>query len=96
MTFAEVGIMNSKNLKAFLESSLNEIFKATVDNILDSVDQTLAEYQGQIRRITSENETLREKLRAKEARTCQVKPGEHKVSPEVAKVASNSPNISLS
>ncbi|MCJ8748508.1 hypothetical protein PDJAM_G00165560 [Pangasius djambal] len=65
--------MNSKNLKAFLESSLNEIFKATVDNILDSVDQTLAEYQGQIRRITSENETLREKLRAQEAITCQVK-----------------------
>lgn len=67
--------MNSKNLKAFLESSLNEIFKATVDNILDSVDQTLAEYQGQIRRITSENETLREKLRAQEAITCQGKTG---------------------
>ncbi|XP_060768400.1 endothelial zinc finger protein induced by tumor necrosis factor alpha [Neoarius graeffei] len=65
--------MNSKNLKAFLESSLNEIFRATVDNILDSVDQTLAEYQGQIRRITSENETLREKLRAQEAIPCQVK-----------------------
>lgn len=67
--------MNSKNLKAFLESSLNEIFRATVDNILDSVDQTLAEYQGQIRRITSENETLREKLRAQEAIPCQVKTG---------------------
>ncbi|KAF4072949.1 hypothetical protein AMELA_G00253260 [Ameiurus melas] len=66
--------MNSKNLKAFLESSLNEIFKATVDNILDSVDQTLAEYQGQIRRITSENETLRERLRSQEAFPCQVKP----------------------
>ncbi|XP_053341639.1 zinc finger protein 771 [Clarias gariepinus] len=65
--------MNSKNLKAFLESSLNEIFRATVDNILDSVDQTLAEYQGQIRRITSENETLREKLRAQESTACQVK-----------------------
>ncbi|KAF7688566.1 zinc finger protein 436 [Silurus meridionalis] len=64
--------MNSKNLKAFLESSLNEIFKATVDNILDSVDQTLAEYQGQIRRITSENETLREKLRVQEASVCPV------------------------
>ncbi|XP_076868129.1 uncharacterized protein LOC143519017 [Brachyhypopomus gauderio] len=58
---------NSKNLKSFLESSLNEIFKATVGNILDSVDQTLSEYQGEIRRIASENEVLRKKLYAQEA-----------------------------
>ncbi|KAK1787318.1 hypothetical protein P4O66_002820 [Electrophorus voltai] len=58
---------NSINLKAFLESSLNEIFKATVGNILDSVDQTLSEYQGEIRRIASENEDLRKRLYAKEA-----------------------------
>ncbi|XP_066518292.1 zinc finger protein 391 [Hoplias malabaricus] len=58
---------SSKNLKAFLESSLNEIFKATVNNILDSVDQTLSEYQGEIRRIVSENEDLRKRLNAQEA-----------------------------
>ncbi|KAI4873553.1 hypothetical protein NFI96_027190 [Prochilodus magdalenae] len=64
---------SSKNLKAFLESSLNEIFRATVGNILDSVDETLSEYQGEIRRITSENEDLRNRLRVQEAVQSHVK-----------------------
>uniref|UniRef100_A0A3B1J1L9 Zinc finger protein 239 n=1 Tax=Astyanax mexicanus TaxID=7994 RepID=A0A3B1J1L9_ASTMX len=57
----------STNLKAFLESSLNEIFRATVGNILDSVDETLSEYQGEIRRIVSENEDLKKRLLVQEA-----------------------------
>ncbi|KAL7834840.1 hypothetical protein SRHO_G00290870 [Serrasalmus rhombeus] len=64
---------SSKNLKAFLESSLNEIFRATVGNILDSVDETLSEYQGEIRRITSENEDLRRRLHAQESLKSHVK-----------------------
>ncbi|XP_023676505.2 uncharacterized protein [Paramormyrops kingsleyae] len=52
----------SKNLKAFLESSLNEIFKATVNDILDSVEQTLSEYQERIRHMETENESLRRRL----------------------------------
>lgn len=50
------------NLKFLLESSLNEIFKATVSDILDSVDRTLSEYQGTIHRIELENEDLRRQL----------------------------------
>ncbi|XP_072529441.1 uncharacterized protein [Salminus brasiliensis] len=64
---------SSKNLKAFLESSLNEIFRATVGNILDSVDETLSEYQGEIRRIVSENEDLRKRLLVQEATKGHVK-----------------------
>ncbi|KAK1883507.1 Zinc finger protein 22 [Dissostichus eleginoides] len=52
------------DLKIFLESSLNEIFKATVSDILDSVDRTLSEYQGTIHRIESENEGLKRLLLA--------------------------------
>ncbi|KAM4635064.1 uncharacterized protein ACJ7VT_005702 [Polymixia lowei] len=52
----------SKDLKVFLESSLNEIFKATVSDILDSVDRTLSEYQGKIQRVETENEDLRRML----------------------------------
>ncbi|KAL2100412.1 hypothetical protein ACEWY4_004806 [Coilia grayii] len=52
----------SSNLKSFLESSLNEIFKATVSDILESVEQTLSEYQGKIQRIETENEDLRRRL----------------------------------
>lgn len=52
------------DLKMFLESSLNEIFKATVSDILDSVDTTLSEYQGTIHRIESENEGLKRLLLA--------------------------------
>ncbi|XP_030598708.1 zinc finger protein 260 [Archocentrus centrarchus] len=50
------------DLKTLLESSLNEIFKATVSDILDSVDRTLSEYQGTIQRIESENEGLKRLL----------------------------------
>lgn len=50
------------NLKFLLESSLNEIFKATVNDILDSVDRTLTEYQGTIHRIELENEDLKRQL----------------------------------
>nr|XP_020506471.2 zinc finger protein 239-like [Labrus bergylta] len=57
----------SSDLKSFLQSSLNEIFKATVSDILDSVDRTLSEYQGTIRRIESENEGLKQLLFAKES-----------------------------
>ncbi|XP_071011452.1 zinc finger protein 723-like [Oncorhynchus clarkii lewisi] len=52
----------SKDLKVFLESSLNEIFKATVSDILESVDQTLSEYKGKLQRIETENEDLRQRL----------------------------------
>lgn len=55
-------MVKSKDLKMFLESSLNEIFRATVSDILDSVDQTLSEYQGKILRIEAENKYLRRKL----------------------------------
>lgn len=54
-------------LKLFLESSLNEIFKATVSDILDSVDRTLSEYQGTIQRIESENEGLKQLLFAQKS-----------------------------
>lgn len=50
------------NLKSFLESSLNEIFKATVSDILESVEETLAEYQDKIQMIETENEDLRRRL----------------------------------
>lgn len=56
----------SNDLKLFLESSLNEIFKATVSDILESVDRTLSEYQGTIHRIESENEGLKRLLFAQE------------------------------
>lgn len=59
-----------KDLKMFLESSLNEIFKATVNDILDSVDRTLSEYQGKIQRIESENEDLRRMLFTKNNTEC--------------------------
>lgn len=52
----------SSDLKFLLESSLNEIFKATVSDILDSVDRTLSEYQGTIQRMESENEDLKRLL----------------------------------
>ncbi|XP_029371779.1 zinc finger protein 558 [Echeneis naucrates] len=58
----------SSDLKFFLESSLNEIFRATVSDILDSVDRTLSEYQGTIRRIESENKDLKRLLFAQESR----------------------------
>ncbi|XP_022625714.1 zinc finger protein 436-like [Seriola dumerili] len=58
----------ANDLKNFLESSLNEIFKATVSDILDSVDRTLSEYQGTIHRIESENEGLKRLLRAHKSR----------------------------
>lgn len=56
----------SKDLKVFLESSLNEIFKATVSDILESVDQTLSEYKGKIQRIETENEDLKRRLHAQD------------------------------
>lgn len=63
------------DLKAFLESSLNEIFRATVSDILDSVEQTVGEYQHKIQRIESENEDLRKRLCAEEKRTNYIKTG---------------------
>lgn len=57
-----VDMEKPSNLKSFLESSLNEIFKATVSDILESVEQTLSEYQGKIQRIEAENEDLRRRL----------------------------------
>ncbi|XP_072228243.1 uncharacterized protein [Leuresthes tenuis] len=57
----------SSDLKLYLESSLNEIFKATVNDILDSVDRTLSEYQGAIQRIESENEGLKRLLFAQKS-----------------------------
>ncbi|MFT7817655.1 zinc finger protein 271-like [Arapaima gigas] len=56
----------SRNLKAFLESSLNEIFKATVSDILESVEETLSEYQGRIQRVETENEELRRRLQRRD------------------------------
>lgn len=67
------------DLKAFLESSLNEIFRATVSDILDSVEQTVGEYQRKIQRIESENEDLRKRLSAKEKKT-NIKTGACKMS----------------
>lgn len=45
-----------------LESSLNRIFQATVNDILDSVERTLSEYQGAIQTIQTENEGLKRLL----------------------------------
>lgn len=59
---AQATMAKTGHLKTFLESSLNEIFKATVSDILDSVDRTLSEYQGTIQRIESENEGLKRLL----------------------------------
>ncbi|CAJ1070322.1 zinc finger protein 436 [Xyrichtys novacula] len=59
---ARSNMARPNDLKYFLESSLNEIFKATVSDILDSVDRTLTEYQGTIRRLESENEGLKQLL----------------------------------
>ncbi|KAK9973977.1 hypothetical protein ABG768_022090 [Culter alburnus] len=61
------------DLKAFLESSLNEIFRVTVSDILDSVQQTVSEYQRKIQRIETENDDLRKRLCAKEKRTNHIK-----------------------
>lgn len=63
----------SKDLKVFLESSLNEIFKATVSDILESVDQTLSEYKGKIQRIESENEDLKRRLHEQDNKDSIVK-----------------------
>jgi hypothetical protein len=63
----------SKDLKVFLESSLNEIFKATVSDILDSVDQTLSEYKGKIEIIESENEDLKRRLHEQDNKDSIVK-----------------------
>ncbi|MEQ2313408.1 hypothetical protein AMECASPLE_001700 [Ameca splendens] len=52
----------TSDLKMFLESSLNRIFQATVNDILDSVERTLSEYQGTIQAIQTENEGLRRLL----------------------------------
>ncbi|XP_055087542.1 zinc finger protein 436 isoform X1 [Periophthalmus magnuspinnatus] len=49
-------------LKMSLEFSLNQIFKATVSDIMESVDRTLCEYQGKIQRIECENEGLKRLL----------------------------------
>lgn len=57
----------TSELKLVLESSLNEIFKATVNDILESVDRTLSEYQGKIQRIESENEGLKQLLFAQKS-----------------------------
>lgn len=63
----------ANDLKMLLESSLNEIFKATVSDILESVDRTLSEYQGKIRRIESENEGLRRLLFAGKSKESAVR-----------------------
>ncbi len=63
------------DLKAFLESSLNEIFRATVRDILCSVEHTVGEYQSQIQRIESENQDLRKRLSAKDNKTNYIKTG---------------------
>lgn len=60
--FSKGRMAGAMDLKFLLESSLNEIFKATVTDILDSVDRTLSDYQGTIRRIELENEDLRRQL----------------------------------
>lgn len=54
----------TSDLKTMLESSLNEIFKATVCDILVSVDRALCEYQGTIQRMETENEDLKRLLLA--------------------------------
>nr|XP_023838792.1 zinc finger protein 433-like [Salvelinus alpinus] len=63
----------SKDLKVFLESSLNAIFKATVSDILESVDQTLSEYKGKLQRIETENEDLRQRLHDQDNKDSVVK-----------------------
>ncbi len=63
------------DLKAFFESSLNEIFRATVRDILCSVEHTVGEYQSQIQRIESENQDLRKRLSAKDNKTNYIKTG---------------------
>lgn len=55
----------SSDLKVLLESSLNDIFKATVSDILESVDRTLSEYRATLRRMESENEELKRRLFAR-------------------------------
>ncbi|KAG7481073.1 hypothetical protein MATL_G00062860 [Megalops atlanticus] len=45
---------------------LQPIFKATVNDILDSVEETLSEYQEKIQRIEAENENLRRSLQGRE------------------------------
>lgn len=50
------------DLKILLESSLNEIFKATVSDILESVDRALSEYQGTIQKLESDNKDLKRLL----------------------------------
>ncbi|XP_045922345.1 zinc finger protein 723 [Micropterus dolomieu] len=67
VTTARSNMAKSSDLKIFLESSLNEIFKATVSDILDSVDRTLSEYQSTIHRIESENEGLKRLLFAQKS-----------------------------
>ncbi|XP_034047330.1 zinc finger protein 436 [Thalassophryne amazonica] len=57
----------SKDLKVFLESSLNEIFQTTVNDILDSVELTLCEYHDKFRRMESENEDLKRLLFAQKS-----------------------------
>ncbi|XP_005803831.3 zinc finger protein 771 [Xiphophorus maculatus] len=52
----------TSELKMCLESSLNRIFQATVNDILDSVERTLSEYQGAIQTIQAENEGLKRLL----------------------------------
>ncbi|KAK7895374.1 hypothetical protein WMY93_020699 [Mugilogobius chulae] len=49
-------------LKMSLEFSLNQIFKATVSDIMESVDRTLCEYRGKMQRIECENEGLKRLL----------------------------------
>lgn len=62
---ARCKMAKSNNLKIILECSLNEIFKATVSDILESVDRTLSAYQGTIQRIEAENEDLKRLLFAR-------------------------------
>ncbi|XP_008422536.1 zinc finger protein 2 homolog [Poecilia reticulata] len=52
----------TSELKMCLESSLNRIFQATVNDILDSVERTLSEYQGALQTIQTENEGLKRLL----------------------------------
>ncbi|MFT7805015.1 zinc finger protein 391-like [Arapaima gigas] len=66
----------SRNLKVFLESSLNEIFKATVSDILESVEETLGEYQEHLRRVETENRQLRKRLQERDEDQRQADAGE--------------------
>ncbi|XP_072570870.1 uncharacterized protein [Paramormyrops kingsleyae] len=83
----------SRNLKAFLESSLNEIFRATVSDILESVEETLSEYQGKIERIETENEDLRRRLQKQDIDHALAKP-EPKVKDSVHLSNSKLPKLS--